>query len=80
MEFNDYEKENSFDKTINKEDYEHTIISLRDMYPSILGWELSVDVEETTPLDGKDRIILHVNVKKRVTTNTDDYESSRGTR
>lgn len=80
MEFDDYEKENSFDKTINKEDYEHAIISLRDMYPSILGWELSVDVEETTPLDGKDRIILHVNVKKRVTTNTDDYESSRGTR
>ena len=62
-------KEDRFEKTINKEDYEHAIISLRDMYPSILGWELDIKAEPTTPLNGKERIILHVSVRKKEMTN-----------
>ena len=64
-----YVKEDRFDKTINKEDYEHAIISLKEMYPSILGWELDIKEEPTQSLDGKDRVILHVSVRKREMTN-----------
>lgn len=69
-------KENYFEKTIFVDDYEHALISLKDMYPSITGWELQIETKPAEPLNGKERITLCIMVQKHELSN----DNGRGTR